>query len=68
MPCVPYRLRAYKCLETSRFISLTPAAVKVQFLILVFSCIMQLVQMIFFIFSFLPYNPVNNSLRGYGCI
>nr|DAG19379.1 MAG TPA: hypothetical protein [Caudoviricetes sp.] len=39
MPYVPYRLRVYKCLETSRFISLTPAAVKVQFLILVFSCI-----------------------------
>nr|DAY78032.1 MAG TPA: Photosystem II reaction centre I protein (PSII 4.8 kDa protein) [Caudoviricetes sp.] len=22
----------------------------------------------FFIFSFLSYNPVNNPLRGYGCI
>nr|DAG79193.1 MAG TPA: hypothetical protein [Caudoviricetes sp.] len=41
--CVPYWLRVYKCLGTSRFISLTPAAVKVQFLILVFGCITQLV-------------------------
>nr|DAX58583.1 MAG TPA: hypothetical protein [Caudoviricetes sp.] len=29
---------------------------------------MQLVQTIFFIFSFLSYNPVMDCLRGYGCI
>nr|DAF03067.1 MAG TPA: KE1 three helix bundle, DE.1A [Caudoviricetes sp.] len=32
----------YKCLETSRLLVFTPAAVKVQFLMLVFGCIMQL--------------------------
>nr|DAF69766.1 MAG TPA: hypothetical protein [Caudoviricetes sp.] len=60
VPCVPYGLRDLQVFRDQPLVSLTPAAVKVQFLILVFSCITQLVQKAFFIFSFLPYSSVNN--------
>nr|DAF56398.1 MAG TPA: Photosystem II reaction centre I protein (PSII 4.8 kDa protein) [Myoviridae sp. ct0Qb19] len=66
--CVPYWLRDLQVFRDQPLISLTPAAVKVQFLILVFECVFTQWDKKFFIFSFLPYNPVNNPLRGYGCI
>nr|DAS30231.1 MAG TPA: hypothetical protein [Caudoviricetes sp.] len=43
MPCVPYGLRDLQVFRDQPLISLTPAAVKVQFLILVFSCATQLI-------------------------
>nr|DAE84475.1 MAG TPA: Photosystem II reaction centre I protein (PSII 4.8 kDa protein) [Caudoviricetes sp.] len=68
MPCVPYRLRVYKCLGTSRLSVLPRRLLRCNSLYLYLSAYSLNGTKIFFIFSFLSYNPVNNPLRGYGCI
>nr|DAL89474.1 MAG TPA: Photosystem II reaction centre I protein (PSII 4.8 kDa protein) [Caudoviricetes sp.] len=68
MPYVPYRLRIYKCLETSRLLVLPRRLLRCNSLYLYLVALCNWYKRFFFIFSFLSYNPVNNPLRGYGCI